>query len=600
MSNSNKKDSSIAKMLRNAIFSPDAEDVDVIGLVVALTIVAAVVAVQMEFFGTEASKVLDRAQQYAIQSMGVKVRGEIESSYAWNDAYRQWLDWESRASLAEQQGDTQAAERYRIVRDRAATLTPLLGAEYFDPALSQPDLRAFESITYLVESTALQERYLRSMELFDFLVAKSDAFALQLELLAIALALIALAPNKELLPSRFLRRLPILAAIGIGVVVVVWASRVFLNPIPIYFEDAVINYARGVGLSYQGDHASAVAAFDQTLMREPEYTNALYRRGNAHFALENYDAAAADYQAAWDAGREELNVLWNLGWTYYLMGSFEDAINTTSEAIEWDDSQVALYFNLGVMQLAAGDVAAAQSAYTLGLEKATAIVTQSSQRGMPPTSLWSYFNIAIEDIDAFLVCLESSECDNAPVYETLVITPEINAAAATMRLDLKNHAVALEHMQRPPAQELQAEVGLLEFGTGVYDESGQVTDFLALGAEGSTLRFGLAIEEESSRVIDNSITLADANDVPVLVRFPYSQIQNGQQLVVKIYHNGSESLWLRIVEDWNLGSQGEAVFPLNPSSQFALTDGDYRVEVYLDGNLMQEGSFGLGEDGSAE
>ena len=584
--------------LRNALFSEDAEDIDVIGLVVILTIVGALLAVQMEFYGTEASKVLDRAQQYSILSMGVKVRGEIESSYAWNDAYRQWLDWESRAALAEQSGDAEAAARYRVVRDRVATLTPLLGAEYFDSALPQPDLRAFEASTYLVESTAFQERYTRAMELFGYLDEKSGLFAFQIQLLALALALIALAPNQELLPSARLRRLSVFAAAILGAVVVVWAVRVSLEPVPIYSEEAVNQYAIGVGLSYQGDHAGAAAAFDQTLAREPDYANALYRRGNAHFALGNYAAAAADFAAAWDAGREELNVLWNLGWTHYMMGDYEAAIATTNQGIALDAEQAPLYFNLGVMQLAAGDIRAAQGSYATGLQKTTETASLDSPGGAPPTSLWSYLNVAIEDIDAYLTCLETEVCANAPAHELLREPAEGDAelrqAAADIRRDIKNYAVALEYTQAPPPAEVAGEVGALEFGTGVYDENGQITDFLALGAEGSPLRFGLAIEEESNRTIDSALTLANDDDAPVLVRFPYREVQGAPLLVVKIYHNRSEAIWLRIVESWNLGSEGEAVLPLNPSAQFALADGDYHVEIYLDGRLMGEGSFVLG------
>jgi hypothetical protein len=96
------------------------------------------------------------------------------------------------------------------------------------------------------------------------------------------------------------------------------------------------------------------------------------------------------------------------------------------------------------------------------------------------------------------------------------------------------------------------------------------------------------------------LTLANDEDVPVLVRFPYSQIQDKPLLVVKVFHNKSEALWLRIVESWNLGNEGEAVLPLNPSTQFALADGDYHVEIYLDGRLVQEGSFVLGTDNTEE
>jgi len=63
---------------------------------------------------------------------------------------------------------------------------------------------------------------------------------------------------------------------------------------------------------------------------------------------------------------------------------------------------------------------------------------------------------------------------------------------------------------------------------------------------------------------------------------------------MKVYRNGVEAPWLRLVQNWTLGSAGEAVLPLSPSSQFSLTDGDYKVEFYLDGRLVQKGRFELG------
>ena len=586
----------ILASIRHFFFHEEAEEIDTIGWVVMITLLIALLTVQMEHYGAEGGQALDRAQQYAVQAIGVKARGETVAGYAWNDAYRQWLDWESQSSLAEQRGDTEAAARYRAVRDRLATLTPLLSPAYLDSASGQPDLRAFEADTYLVQATMLQERYLRAMQMYDVLMSRSDAFGKQIVLLGIALALIALAPSKELVPSRFLRRLPFLSSVGLSLFVIGWAVQIFLTPLPAYAEDAVDYYAQGVGLAYQGDPDGAVLAFDQALQRDPDYANAYYRRGNANFALENFAQAAADYQAAWDAGREEVNVLWNLGWTQYVLGQQAEAIATTQEAMAMAEDQEALYFNLGLMHLAAGDVAAGEQTFKTGLERAAGRVEEAqASGGEPPASLWSYFTIALDDLDRFVACLETEVCKTTPSYDTLVVNDAVKQAAAQIRLELKNAAVALEYMAALPGEAKNEEIGAFEFGTGEYDAAGNVTGFVALGDEAAPLRFGLAIEEESSRTIDKSLMLASDSAAPVLVRFPYKNVQDGQQLVLKVHRNGVESPWLRLVENWTLGSAGEAVLPLSPSSQFALAPGDYRLELYLDGHLLQEGAFQLGE-----
>lgn len=587
--------------VRNFLFAEEAEDINTVWWVVIVTVLAALLAVQMEYYGTEAGQALDRAQQYAVQAMGIRMRGEMEAGYAWNDAYRQWLDWDSQASAAEEQGNSAAAARYRAVRDRAATLTPLLGPAYFDSKSGQqPDVRAFEAVTYLVEATALQEKYVYSMNLYDVLDTKSGDFGMQIVLLGIALALIALAPDENLLPNRFVRRLPLLAAGIITVAVIVWVFLVLRDPPPVYSDQAVNNYAAGVGLAYQGDHSGAVAAYDKALQADPTYANALYRRGNAHFALGDYAAAAQDFQGAWDAGREELNVLWNLGWTFYVLGQPEAAISTTEEALAMAEDQVALYLNLGLMHLAAGDVEAARQAYAAGLEQTAAAVAQAQETGEePPASLWSYLNVAIGDMDHYLRCLDAQVCDGAPPYETLAVDDAVRPAAEAMRLELKNAAVALEYLRSLPSGVVAGEIGDLEFGTGEYDATGQVTGFVALGAGPSNLRFGLAQDEESSRTTDSSVMLASAGSAPLLVRFSYSAAENGQLLVMKVYRDGVEAPWLRLVESWNLGEQGEAVLPLSPSKQFTLADGEYRVELYLDGHLLRDGSFDLNRSESA-
>jgi len=586
----------ILASIRYFFFHEEAEEIDTIGWVVMITLLIALLTVQMEHYGAEGGQALDRAQQYAVQAIGVKARGETVAGYAWNDAYRQWLDWESQSSLAEQRGDTEAAARYRAVRDRLATLTPLLSPAYLDSVSGQPDLRAFEADTYLVQATMLQERYLRAMRMYDVLMSRSDAFGKQIVLLGIALALIALAPSKELVPSRFLRRLPFLSSVGLSLFVIGWAVQIFLTPLPAYAEDAVDYYAQGVGLAYQGDPDGAVLAFDQALQRDSDYANAYYRRGNANFALENFAQAAADYQAAWDAGREEVNVLWNLGWSQYVLGQQAEAIATTQEAIAMAEDQEALYFNLGLMHLAAGDVAAGEQTFKTGLERAAGRVEEAqASGGEPPASLWSYFTIALDDLDRFVACLETEVCKTTPSYDTLVVNDAVKQAAAQIRLELKNADVALEYMAALPGEAKDEEIGAFEFGTGEYDAAGNVTGFVALGDEAAPLRFGLAIEEESSRTIDESLMLASDSAAPVLVRFPYKNVQDGQQLVLKVYRNGVESPWLRLVENWALGSAGEAVLPLSPSSQFALAPGDYRLELYLDGHLLQEGAFQLGE-----
>ncbi len=584
-------------LLQLFLFEEDAEGIDTVLLIVLVTIFAAALALQMERFSADAAQTLDRAQQYAVQAMGTRAQGETVATYGWSDVYRQWLEWDSRATLAQAEGDEAAASRYRAVRDRAIELTPLLSSTFFDSTSGQPpNIRAFEAESYLVPATDLQERYLRSMTTQGILSEKSDTLSLLIVLLGIAVALFALAPNERLLPSRALRVAPIVGGGLMTLYVAIAAGRVLLEPLPAYSEEAPTLYAQGVGLTYQGEHALAVAAFDQAIAYEPDYANAFFRRGNAHFALGDYPAAAADYQSARQAGRDDVQVLWNLGWTSYVLGNLPAAIEYSQQALTYDTTQVALYFNLGAAHLASGNVSAAQSAYNAGLTIAAAAASEQTDESGATPALWAYLEIAIGDLERLLTCLRSQLCKETPPYEHLIDNAAVQTAMDEVRSTLKSAAVALEYTRQLPPAQINGQIGTLEFGTSAASAPGDIANFTPFGSQLPPVRFGLALEEESTRTTDDALVLASTGDEPTAVRFTYTDLANGQLFVMKVYRDGVEAPWMRVVQSWTLGATGEAVLPLSSSSQFTLTDGDYRVEFYLDGRLLQEGRFQLGTE----
>jgi len=79
--------------------------------------------------------------------------------------------------------------------------------------------------------------------------------------------------------------------------------------------------------------------------------------------------------------------------------------------------------------------------------------------------------------------------------------------------------------------------------------------------------------------------------------FDYQGVKDGQQVVWKVYVNGKEDYFLRRQETWALGSAGGAQKPL----YFAfIQPGEYRVEMYLDGHLVQQGHFAVEEPPAVE
>ncbi len=321
----------------------------------------------------------------------------------------------------------------------------------------------------------------------------------------------------------------------------------------------------------------------------PNYANAYYRRANANFALARYDKAIADYQAAQESGREDVNVSWNLGWTYYISGKFDQSAATTQEAITIDQKQVALYFNMGVIYLAKGDVEKARKNYEVGIALASKQVSDAkAKKAEPSASLWWVLGTASNDLDSFLLCVATKECRNAPAVETMISSDAASSAGRDLRVRLKNAAVALEYTGKLPAETVKGKIEPLEFAKATLDSTGKPTKLTPI--EGNKLRFGLA-QEEQGQTQDTSVVRATADTEQIFVQLKYAEMTDGQSLVVKVYRDNQESPWLRTVEDWKLGVSGKAALPLTLGTQFTLAPGEYRVEVYIDAHLVQEGAF---------
>jgi tetratricopeptide (TPR) repeat protein len=568
----------------------------IVAMMVALAAILATVIGYMDVkVNAEASQVGNQAQQYAIQAMGLKSRGEVETGYAWTEAYRQWLTWDTKATLARQSGDEATAKRYEAVRDKTTKLTPLLTAPYFDQQTdNQPNLRAFEADAYLVQAITLQELFSSKTALSDAFSAKSDVYTMNLLLLAIAISIYALSSDDKSLKGWRGRWVPVVVSSTMVIFIFFWAIITYFSPVVDVPESAIESYAKGVGAAYQGDFSNAVVSFDQALESYPDYANAYYRRANAHFDLTEYQKAAEDYETAMKMGRGDVNVLWNLGWTYYVLGQPEQAIEITKQAIELNEEQVALKFNLGLAYLAKCDIETAESIYEAALETAAQQVTQAKENGEEaPVSLWWYLEVANKDLGNLLNCLTIQTCQESPPYNTVPTSDQLVSTGRSLRVELKNNAVALEHLGKPLGPPVAVTISPLEFLNPVYDNDNNLTDFTALQTDVPQMRFG-RVQEETGEVIETNVVQATIDHSnQIFVRFDYTGLQDGQLFVMKLYNDGEESPGLRVVEPWQHGGNGQVALPLTPGTQFALAPGDYRVEFYVEAHLVQEGVFAI-------
>jgi len=535
------------------------------------------------------SQAFREAGQLNTTSAALRNRGEVQVGYAWSDAYRQWLQMDSLAAAARQRGDDQAEARYLAARDRLGKVSPLLAPPYFDPAVDQvPRVNAYEADLYLIEFTALTEQAANRMVAEGAWRDKETTYTTCIILFAVVLFQFGLSTTVE---DRA-RWLPISTGAILAVISLGLAVNALLTPIRVLPEAAINSYARGIGLAYQEDHAGALTAFGQALEQAPSYGNAYYARAQSQFELANLEGAARDYQAAIAAGKDDLPTRWNLAWTYYRMGRFSESIQYTEQALELAPEQVALQYNLGLAQLAMGDVTAARAAYEAGNELATAQVVKAHEAGAEPAqTLWWYLSTAGVDLDNLIGCLERNACLKAPPATTLAKGIDL-ATAHEMRVGLKNLATALEFTGQPTAEASGGTVSEVAFVQPVYDTEGKVTAYAPLDVGTVRLR-GAGIYQDPGEAADISLLRVGGVTSEVVVSFDYQGMVDGQLVVVKVYVDGQESTGLRLVQTWSLGAEGKATLPLTPGGSYGLSPGEYRVEIYVDSVLVQEGSFSV-------
>ena len=131
----------------------------------------------------------------------------------------------------------------------------------------------------------------------------------------------------------------------------------------------------------------------------------------------------------------------------------------------------------------------------------------------------------------------------------------------------------------------------LAFSTGVYDAEGKIVSYVPLGDSAAPLRFGMAQEGQGVSMDTSMVRANSAANRDIFVTFKYNDIADGEMIVMKVYLNDREASGLRLALPWTLGTSGEASLPLSPGRTFTLSPGDYRVDFFVNGQLVQTGTF---------
>ena len=553
---------------RTPIFSGEPFERVVAVLIALVTIIAAVVGYLQGQASIRSDRALREAQTFAIEALSQKAAGEIEIGYAWTDLWRSWSELDSQAVIAADFDDAAAAERYDTVRDRLIGLSPLLAPPYFDPDQDdEPDVAAYEADLYVVNSTYLTERFLATFEMSEAWGDKADTYVAHLTILAVTLFLYGL--SVTLLGQ--VRWLFVVLGSLFALVTVVWVIAVYTRPISIPSEPAIRAYAEGVGRLHQESPEAAIVSFDQALALAPAYADAYFERGNAYFDLEQLDQAAANYEMAVNAGRGDISTIMELGRVYYFQGRLADALRLVQTELTLGPDHVVSYLDLGLVNLAAGQVEAAQGAFEQAMTLAGQQVAAARAAGQePPDSLWWYLDVAATDLDSLSACLTDQECDATPPYDIVSRSVPDVAVVDAVAQQLKELTVALEYTGRPPDPSTGVDISSFEFAAELYDDNDEFIDY------------------------DITDTFpADIGDVIVLLT--YDGMQDGQQVVVKVFLDGEEDPTLRVLETWDQGQAGETELLLSTGLLSTFTPGEYWVEMYVDSHLVAQEGFTVEE-----
>ena len=501
------------------------------------------------------------ANRYAVQAMRVRSTGETRAGYAWNVAYQSWLEMGLLASAAEKAGDPSAAERYRNVQEQIARHSPLLEKKYFGEKQNEPHIEAYEADSYLVEATALSERAATWFVVGEVWDGKADANITYLSLLAVALALYGLAAA---LAAR-VRWIFMMSGSLIFLVTSYFTIETFLKPVPVISEPAIDAYARGVGSAYRGDVAGAIKAFDEALAAKNDYANAYYDRGYAFYKQGALDKAIENYEAAKKNGRDDTAVNFDLGWAYYLQGNFENAIKANQRALEFNANHAGARMNLALAQLAAGKADDARKEYAAAMDSAAKQVADAQAAGKaPPASLWVALDDGASDLESLFARAQNRDTEGTavPPREMIKDANAITRAAPDLIKQLKNLELALEYTSRPPSGTTRAKIGALKFGV----------------SDGRAVKFADQFPTETKAIV---------------VAFDYSEMENGKTMIVRVYQDGEEDSSLRLVSKWEVGASGKTEIEIGAgySGVFSFPPGEYLVEVYVDYQWVQSGSF---------
>jgi tetratricopeptide (TPR) repeat protein len=526
-----------------------------------VTLLSAVAAFLQNDAANRQSSAVRDVQRYAASQLSAALQSQEAQNF---DAavQRDWLNFSyERSALLSTGVDSDAARAAHLAELMRLTagFSPMLQEPYLsDPIEGSIDLpRYYGDQEY--EPTYWQQRREAAALVNDAWNSKSSTYVTVLTLFAVALFLFGIAATI----GGKLRGGFVILGVLIAIGATAWMTNTFFAPVKVRPEPAMQAMARGrVDLSRaeilrswrQPEDAltyyqSAIEKLDEALKIDPEYPAALGERASAYLQageqrLWNREDASRflqysidDYRAAIDQGDDSMNTLWNLGWTYFLLGDQPSSLEYTDRALEKAPRQIGLYLNKALALRALGKV-----------DDAFALVQEAYQRAIdqPTSSANFYFHATIFDITQQLRAFPNDDLQK-------------------LLKDVKEKYVSLRYLKGQPIEPTGCQITAVAFFKGLDDKNELIdpADQFAAGVE------------------------------QVYMGFDYTGLPTGGEIQALVYVFDKEDETLTVQEKLNLDPIGTGYIRI--TSPFinagGLSSGSYRVDIHINGEYLASAEF---------
>jgi len=434
-----------------------------------------------------------------------------------------------------------------------------------------PDLNRFWYDRLVAPRVLATEKQAAESEIGQAWNSKSNAYQTVITLVAVTLFLYGLALTVE---SHLKWGFFALGSANLAFITA-WTALTVVRPVPHIPEAALQAYVDGyieassaLQLEYASVHAlaperadKAIAHLNEAIALRPDYAAAytlradaltvkgealLFGEGDATLRDASLQAAVQDYERALSLNPEDYHAHWNLAWALYLVGDYQRSIEVIQEA-----ARLAPLKAFGA-RLVMATTLLGMGRLEEGLAECRAAIAYAAEH--PLSSDTYYFRQAIRNAERLQAVRPHDGLDQLA------------------RL-LKEAFVSLQYRGSAQPGEATGRVGELSFGAPTLEQAGKASHFW--------------ISQHFP---------ADTEQVNVI--FDYDGMVDGQQVVLKVYRDGSEQPFYNQVIRWQDGATGHSTrlavkLPVE-GTRFGLSPGRYRVEIYLEGNLRASGEFTIG------